>query len=216
MIALTIDVDDVATPILARLLPELTDPTEFHKFLALDVAEHTRRHIRLAARSRHTVSQRLGSAPTGYLTRAAETVESNGDRQGVELRVAGAIFKRVSGPVLVRPRAKKYLTIPIHKDAVGRKAEELWWPKPAPKRPPRPGSRRRLIQGLVFIRSRKGNLLLARPMPDGSIIPYYSLKTSVILPQDPGLLPTGEQLGQVAEKTAQWYVNRRLRQAGLA
>ena len=200
MINLEIEIDDQATPVINALLADLKDPTEFHRLLALDLAEYTQHHIREAARTRHETAGRLGSAPTGYLSKAADTVEQSSDSGGVTLRVAGAIFKRVNGPVTVRPREKKYLTIPVHADAVGKKAQELWWRKEPPKKP-RKGKRARLIQGLVFIKSKKGNLLLARPMADGSIVPYYLLKTSVTL--------------QVAEKAARWYLNRRLRRAGL-
>jgi hypothetical protein len=129
----------------------------------------------------------------------------------VTVRVAGAIFKRVDGPVTIKPREKKYLTIPIHKDAVGRTAGEFAWRAPERKTRGRGGKRRRLIQGLVMITSKKGNKLLVRMNQDGSMTPYYALKTSVTLTQDEGLLPDGKQLGQVAEKTARWYLDRESR-----
>jgi hypothetical protein len=202
-----IQVDDKTTPVLTGLLDHLTDLTELHRHLAVDLAEGTRRHIRQAAQTRHTTAERLGSRPTGYLSKAAETVEASGDADGVSVRVAGPIFKRVSGPVTITPREKKYLTIPVHADAVGKKAQEHWWRKDPPKRP-RKGKRPRLIQGLVLIRSKAGNLLLARPNGDGSITPYYVLKTSVTLPQDEGLLPSPEQYGMMAERVAGWYLRR--------
>lgn len=217
MINLEIQVDDQATPALADLMHRLSEPTqlrEFHRLLALDLAEATRRHIRDAARTRHRTRERLGlpASSGGYLARAAETVEAVGDDEGVSLRVAGAIFRRVNGPVTVRPREKKYLTIPVHPEALGRRADELWWPaKPVTR--PRGGRRRRMIQGLVFIRSRRGNLLLARPNADGTITPYYALKTQVTLPRDAGLLPSAEVLGRVAERAARWWRVREERQA---
>lgn len=216
-INLQIDVDDQATPVLAGLLDDLTDPTQFHRVLALDLAEYTRRHIRMAATSRHRTAARLGSNPTGYLSRAAETVEATGDAGGVTLRVAGAIFRRVNGPVTVRPREKKYLTIPLIAEAAGRKAQEFSWPAiNKTGRSNRKGKRPRLLQGLFVITSKQGNKLLVRRNDDGTITPYYSLRTSVTLPQDTGLLPDAQQLGQVAEKAAGWYLQRRMRQAGVS
>ncbi len=214
-INLEIDIDDQLTPALTQLVDHLKDPAEFHKFLALDIAEYTRYHIREAAKTRHKTRDRLGLAPGNYLAKAAETVEAKGDSGGVTLRVAGPIFKRVNGPVTITPREKKYLTIPVHADAVGKLASEHHFPTPAPKTGRRRKARPRLITGLIFITSKKGNLLLARPNGDGTITPYYALKASVTLPQDPWLLPSNLQLGQVAEKTARWYINRSLRRAGL-
>jgi hypothetical protein len=205
-------VDDQLTPVLAELTRSLTDFTEFNGYLALDLGEGTRRHIREAAKTRHTTADRLGSRPTGYLAKAAETVEAAGDAGGVTLRVAGAIFRRVSGPVTVTPRAKQYLTIPIHAEAVGRRASEFSWrANNKTGRSNKKGRRPRLIQGLVLIRSKKGNLLLVRMNQDGSMTPYYALKTRVVLPQDTGLLPDGAALGRIAERTARWWTAKKLR-----
>lgn len=214
-INIQIEVDDQATPVLAGLLGKLKNPEEFHKFLALDLGEYTRRYIRIAAVSRHRTADRLRSNPTGYLSKAAETVEASGDAGGVSLRVAGAIFKRVNGPVTITPREKKYLTIPLIAEAVGKKAQEHWWPKAAPKSGRRRSGRSRLMQGLIVIRTKKGNLLLAKPNEDGTITPYYALRTRVVLRQDKGLLPDAGQMGIMAEKTARWYLERELRWAGI-
>jgi uncharacterized protein (DUF1778 family) len=210
-INLAIDVDDQSTPVLAALTDQLTDRTGLHQALAIRVAEHTRQHIRRAATTRHKTAQRFGLQPTNYLAKKADTVEHSHDADGITLRVEGAIFRRVNGPVTIRPREKKYLTIPVNKEAVGRKASELWWPK-SPSKRPRKGRRASLIQGLIFITSKKGNLLLAKPEDDGSITPYYVLKKQVTLPQDTGLLPTGQDLAAVAEQAAIWYLRFRERQ----
>ncbi len=217
MINLQIEVSDTATPALVELMESEKDLTEFHRQLAMEMAEATRRHIREAARTRHTTRTRLGLAASSgrYLSDAAGSVEASGDRDGVSLHVAGAIFRRVNGPVTVRPRERRYLTIPVHAEALGRRAQELWWPA-NPSTRPRASRRRRMMQGLIFIRSRRGNLLLARPNADGSITPYYALKTQVVLPQDAGLLPSPEQLGRVAERAASWYLDKQMKRAGLA
>ena len=213
-INLQIEVDDEVTPVLARLVESFTDLTEFHEDLADDLKDYTKFHIRDAAATRHKTANWLKKEPTNYLSLAAETVESSFDPVGVTLRVAGAIFKRVNGPVTIRPREKQYLTIPIHKEAAGRRAAEFAWRAPEPKGPRRKGKPRRLIWGLLLITSKKGNKLLVRRNQDGSFTPYYLLKTSVTLEQDTGLLPDGKQLGQVAERTAREYLGRKFREVG--
>jgi predicted lipoprotein len=210
-----IKVVDDATPILLSLLNTLGDKTLLHKDIADDMADYTRFHIREASKTRHKTAEKLKSKKTGYLSDAAETVEATSDAYAVIIRVSSPIFKRVAGPVTIRPRGKKYLTIPIHKDAVGKKAQELWWNAPKPKGNRQTKRRRRLIQGLFFVKSKKGNLLLAKSNGDGTITPYYALKTSVILPQDEGLLPSAKQMGQVAEKTAAEYLEEAMQKKGI-
>ena len=192
-IHLEILVDDKATPVLNTLLLSLTDPTDFHRVLALDLSEAVRRHVREAAKTRHKTADRLGAPRSGYLARAAETVEASGDKEGVELKIAGAIFKRVNGPVVVRPLKKQYLTIPIHREAVQHRASE--------------------ISGLFVVRSKKNNVLLCKRGPTkGSVVPYFLLRRLVILPEDKELLPSPEQLGRVAERAAAWYFDKRMRE----
>ena len=90
-INLQIEVDDEATPVLAGLVESLSDFTEFHEFLALDLAEYARVHIRGAAATRHKTADRLGSAQTGYLAKAAETVEADSDAVGFVEAVVGPV-----------------------------------------------------------------------------------------------------------------------------
>lgn len=190
----TIQVNDTATPVLARLHQELSDRGELHQYIAAAAEAGTRMHIRAAAKQRHTTAERLGSQPTGYLAKRAEMVESKGDSQGARITVTGAIFRRVLGPVVVRAKSAKMLTIPWRAEAHGKRAGEF--------------------QGLFVYRSKQGKLFLAKR--DGQRIKFlFLLKAQVTLPQDRGLLPTDEQYSKTGELAARGYLRKLLREAGI-
>ena len=197
MLKVNIQVDDTATPILAELHRELTDRTPLNRYIAAAAEAGTRKHIRAAATARHTTAQRLGSSPTGYLTKRVELVESSASAGEAVVTVTGAIFQRVSGPVTVRPRTRKMLAIPMRAEAHGR----------------RPGE----FPDLFVFRARQGRVFLARRgATQGRLEFLFLLKAKVVLPQDRGLLPTDEQFGQLAELAARGYLRKRLREAGMA
>ena len=190
-----ITVTDTATPVLSGLHRELTDRTGLNKYIGAAAEAGTRLHIRSAATQRHTTASKLGAKPTGYLTKRAELVEGRGTAEQAELTVTGAIFKRVFGPVTVRPVAKKMLAIPMRAEAYGK----------------RPGE----FNDLFVYRSKQCRLFLAKQTAPGRLQFYFLLKASVLLPQDRGLLPTEEQFGQMAELAARGYLRKQLRAAGL-
>lgn len=188
-----IQVND-STPVLQELLRELTDLQPLNEYIGDAVAEGTRLHIRSAAQSRHQTAEQLGASPTGYLTKRAELVSYTASSSGVELVVTGAIFRRVFGPVTIRPVAGKILTIPWRAEAYGRRAREFG-------------------DLFVYVSQRgKGMAFLARR--EGRTIQlYYLLKSMVVLQQDTGLLPTEAQYAQGAELGARGYLSKLLRQA---
>lgn len=192
MLSITLTTSDQATPILAALNGELKDRTELHKYIAATAEVGTRKHIRSAAEQRHTTAQALGARPTGYLTKRAELVEGIGTREGADIRVTGAIFKRTFGPVTVRPVQKKMLAIPMRAESYGRRPGEFG-------------------DTLFVYRAKQGRLFLARKAGTGRLEFLFLLKRVVVLPQDRGLLPSDEQYGQLAELAARAYLRKRLR-----
>lgn len=186
-------VDD-STPVLQELHKELTDLTPLNDYIGSAAADGTRMHIRSAAQTRHSSAEALGASPTGYLTKRAELVSYTASSTGVELAVTGAIFRRVFGPVTIKPVAGKMLTIPWRAEAYGRRAREFG-------------------DLFVYVSKRgKGLAFLARQ--EGKTIQlYYLLKSMVVLPQDTGLLPTEEQYAQGAELGARGYLRKLLRVA---
>ncbi len=192
---INIEVSDQATPVLAAIEREITDRQPLNEYIGTAAAEGTRMHLRSAAQSRHETSARLGASPTGYLTKRAELVSYTASSSDVVLSLTGAIFKRVFGPVTVKPREKQWLAIPAVAEAYGRRAREL--------------------EGLFFVLTQKGVAMLARADGDKKIKAIYWLKKSVVLPQDRGLLPTEEQYTQMAEFAARGYLRKVQRGMGL-
>lgn len=152
--------------------------------------------MRQAAQDRHTAANKLGAKPTGYLTKRAELIEGTGDAQQATLKLTGHIFKRAFGPVTVRARQGKMLTIPMRAEAYGRRAREF--------------------DDLFIIRAKQGRAFLARKVAEGRVQFLYLLKSVVVLPQDRGLLPSDAQFQQLGELAARGYLRKRLRDFGLA
>ena len=189
MIALNIKVNDAVTPTLKRLQSQLTDRTELNAKIAATAETLTRRYlIEVAAPVRHKTAERLGATPTGYLGRRANAIESRGTKDAaiVSLGSEADIFARVDGPVIVRARAAKFLTIPATAAAFGRRARE--------------------IGGLFPVTFKTGSKALVQK--DGKKLKvFYWLKEAVTLPQDRELLPSDEGYEKAAELAAQDFVD---------
>jgi hypothetical protein len=191
-----ITVTDQATPILADLHRALSNRTELNQYIGTAAATGTRRHILKAAESRHTTATKLSATPTGYLTKRAGLTEGRGTADGAEITVTGAIFRRVFGPVTIRPREAKMLAIPMRAESYGK----------------RPGE----FSDLFVYRSKQGRAFLARKgAGQGRFEFLFLLKSFVILPQDRGLIPSDEQFAQLAELGARGYLRKWQREHGL-
>lgn len=195
----TLTVSDTATPALAALQRKLTPDglRDLRRGIAGGFRALTQNHIRQASRTRHKTAERLGAKPTNYLARAADTVEALpvGD-DIIRLNLDGEIFKRTFGPVTIKPRTKKFLAIPISAESHAKRAAGM--------------------SGLFVIKSKKGNLLLCRKGEGNGIVPLFTLKRSVTLPQDRGLLPSDAQFLTDAESSAKRWLHMTAQKAGLA
>ncbi len=195
-IGINIVVRDDATPILAEMHRELTNRTELNKYIAVAAESGSRMYLRKIAPTKHKTASKLGAAPTGYLTKRAELVESKGNRDRAVITFTGAIFKRVFGPVKVTARRKKMLTIPMRAEAYGRRAREFG-------------------KELFVYRAKQGRAFLARSVGNGRLQLLYLLKRSVVLPQDRSLIPSDAEFGQMAELGARGYLRKRAREMGI-
>lgn len=203
-VKIKVTTNDAATPTLNDVLGALKVGSKQHLVLQKRIAGRletlTKNHIRKAALTRHKTASRLGANPTNYLAKKAETVETEVKGNGLLwLTVYGDIFRRVDGAVEVVARRKKWLTIPGHAEAYGRRAREL--------------------DGLTFIKL-KGDkaALLKLPVEGGKkIFPKtkeewkaavrYWLKKGVTLPQDRGLLPTEDDYLKAMDEGAEDYLD---------
>lgn len=154
-----------------------------HHAMAYALLVLCRKHLARAAASRHKTAARLGAAPTGHLEEAARTmlIQADADHGAVEVRSPG--FARALGPLTVRARRAKALTIPLDRVAHGRRAAELKRMGWSLFRAPGPALR---------------GILLGKG-PSGEVRALYALRPSVTLPHDPGLLPKHEALAQTAK-----------------
>lgn len=189
LLSVTITASQNTAPKLRALIDTL-NPKEnkaFFNDLADDFEILTSEHITRASRTRHTTATRLGAKPTGYLERAASTVEARGSKGLVTLTIQGDIFKRAFGPVTVTAKRAKMLTIPWSAKALGRRAAEF--------------------PGLFVFTSKRGSVFLAQRINKSKIEFLFLLKKSVTLPQDRGLLPSDEDFLNAAEIAAQRHVD---------
>lgn len=128
-----------------------------------------RRHLIQASRSRHRTADRLGAPRTGHWEEAARTLTARYRDDGGDLLIAGPGIRRAFGPLVVRPKRAKALTIPLSAPAYGVRVGELE------------------DRGWII---RRVKSVLVGNGPDGKAIPLYALKAKVTLPHDPGLLPS--------------------------
>lgn len=159
------------------------------------VLEATRDHLDEMSRHRHASAKRLGAKPTHHLEYASGRV-NGGTGQGTDLTgVTGGSFTvvirgtpgllRAFGPVTVKPRRAKWLTIPIHRDAYGKRVADL----------------RR--EGRVLFRPGKARILAeADKGAKGRLRPLYALCKETTSRRDRGLLPARERLAKVAAEAA--------------
>ena len=162
-----------AAPILAQLIANLDDPTVIHRAMASRTERLIRDYLRKISKERHRTAQNLGARPTGALERAAESPEGHGDRNTASVTIKPAhLFARVFGDVTISPQdGRKYLTIPVHPLAYGRRAREF--------------------ADLIFLRvGPRKTAVLARRAANGGLITYYVLVRGVRQKQDRTLLPS--------------------------
>lgn len=214
--------NDHATPILRALTRELTDLSGLNAYLASTAEQGTRKYIRAAAAQRHTTAERLGAAPTNYLSKNAELTESRYDATSATITVHGAIFQRVNGDVTVKARRSKWLTIPANAAAYGKSAREFndlrvqFFGKGlmglVKAEQSDVGTRARAgFSNDRDVAGRTSAPLKSAARPEV----YYWLKKSVVLPQDRGLLPSVEQYTQGAEVAARSYLRKVQQEMGL-
>lgn len=165
----------------SRMLSEVSNKRGLHRSMSYDLSVMIAAHVRKASRTRHKTANRLGARPTGHIEAAARSVmpETKGNEIAVTIDSPG--FKRVDGPLTIRARNTPNLTIPVHAVAYGRRVRTL----------------RRLLGTPIFRPLAKGGKKGMGPYQNylagqvgGTFRILYALKPQVILPHDPGLLPT--------------------------
>ena len=168
------------------------------------VLDHVRDHLDTMAPKRHRVAKRLGAKPTHHLEYASGRlggVNADGQAQtteladvrsdGLTIRIKGTPgLLRAFGPVTAKPRRAKWLTIPIHKSAYGKRVGDL------------------RDEGHVIFRPGRARILAEE---EGSgkkkrLRPLYALCRETTAPRDRGLLPTQEKMKSWAKDAAEGFL----------
>lgn len=196
----------------------LTDKQALNSAIAGTVGGMVRRYIQERSQSPayHKTADRLGAKRTGYYEAASTGVQTSGNstEATVLLTQHTEIFKRVEGPVSVKPRTRQWLSIAATKEGYGRRAEELGGLSFRPTS--RPGLAL-LVRGPKYqrkadgTRRTKAEALAYRKELAAQTKVIYWLRKSVILPQDRQLLPSQEQVELAAELGAKDAINMHLK-----
>jgi hypothetical protein len=186
----TIEADDEVTPWLARVARDIEggkNVNGVNGFISREMAKGVRDHLVRIAPSRHKTAMRLGAAPTGHLTDGAQAVSARPSDEGVVIDLPIPGIRRAFQDVTIVPVMSKWLTIAATGEAYGRRA--------------------RSFADLRFIPFRENLAALARKGPDGEMDVMFWLKKSVFQRQDRTLLPSDEELLQMAEDGAEAFID---------
>lgn len=181
---------NIATPSLDGIIERLSPSSRPALFaeLAAEVSETVRDHLRDYALTHHRTAQRLGARQTGNLEDAKVTATSG--TEGATVRVAAMGIRRALGPVVITPRQKSALTIPVAALAYGRTVGYL------------------KSHGVEVFRPKGKNYLATAEGKgrDAKIVPLYILAKRATLKHEPGLLPSGTTLAANALVAARRFI----------
>lgn len=169
-------------------------------YVGRSVARSLAAYFNKIGRTMHKTARKLGATPTGILNFyegyppfSMTGAEINSYRVGsssVFVEVTGIPFlRRAFGDVRITPKRAHALTIPIHRYAYAKRAEDLerdGWKLFTL------GSRRK-VEGV-----RKASGILFGMRGSEGPVPLFRFARSVTLPQDARLLPSSEMVGRWA------------------
>ena len=189
MIHIEIDATDADMPTLRRLRTALAERGSLHARLAGDAEKFVKVRGAVTSRTEHRIANRLGAKPTQHLAKAYQAIESASNSEAAILRVPRASRLRAAfGDYVVRPGSgKKYLTVPVHPDAYGRRAGEF--------------------DDLFFVQvGPRMTAALARKLSTGEGFEImYWLTKSTRVREDPGLIPFEDVAAQMEDSTRLFY-----------
>lgn len=127
MIQLDITLTDTAGPLLTRIRTGLANRAQLHRKIAGDAEAYLKKSGAAKAKTQHRSAETLGAKPTKHLEKAYQAIEGTGTADGALLRMPRASRLRAAfGEYVLRPGSgRKYLTIPAHPEAYGRRAGEF-------------------------------------------------------------------------------------------
>jgi len=171
--------NDTATPKLEKLAQSLGSLTPINRRVGVRVETFVKDHFASVNVPR---GNSRGWRSTGFWQKARKSVSSRGDEAGATVAIAqeGVALQRF-GKQGLKPREKKYLTIPVSPNAYGEDATDF--------------------DKTFFWKSPKGNLFIARSVLNGrgrnasrGIELLYLLKQSVNVKPNPDVMPSDEAI----------------------
>lgn len=191
-IRLDIDITGTAAEDLAAIRERMEDRGGMHRAVTTQTLAFVQGPAIAGKQSaaNHKSADRLGARHTGHLERAYRGIEPEHDASSARLLVPAASRLRAAfGAYTAKPGAgKTYLTLPVHREAYGRRAgefDDLFFVRVGPKKTP------------VLAR---GGLIVREVLET-----MYFLTTSVDIPADPDLLPFDE-IGDEARDVAELFI----------
>lgn len=182
MISIQTTIEGDAARMLQALERELgpAGRTKLNEAATHPVSVKVRGHILEASQTRHTTADTIRRGPatrTDHLKKAAESVSDVVTAEAGEVTISSPGFRRALGPLTIRVREKKYLTIPVDALSYNETVATLRY------------------KGISVFRRK--NYLAARY--EGQFRVLFLLRYEVTLKHDPGLMPTPEEMADEAK-----------------
>lgn len=167
----TITISDQISAGLAAMAQTLEDKTPLNQKLASDGEAFLKSRGAVTAAQEHRTANTLGATPTGHLDAAYRGIEGVANNEAALLLIPGATRLRAAfGSYVLTPKnGSNFLTIPVNRDAYGKRARE--------------------IPGLFPVRvGPQKTLTLSRRAGSGLEV-MYVLVASATIPEDRSLIP---------------------------
>lgn len=123
----TLDVSDEVSAGLRKYAAGLEDLKPLYDRIAGDAEDMLKKHGQKTSATEHKTAETLGATPTGHLEQAYQGIEGISTAERATLLVPGYSRLRAAfGKYVLTPKnGSKYLTIPVHAEAYGKRAREI-------------------------------------------------------------------------------------------
>jgi hypothetical protein len=207
---LTIDISGRLDEDLRKIAAGLEDKASLHAQIAADAELFMKQEAGPSIASRnenHRTAQRLGAQTTRHLHDAYQAIEGQSSADGALLLVpSGGRLAAAFGPVTIRPKSGKFLTIPVAKDSYGRRAgefgDELFFLRAGPKKQPVLARRQERVETGSFNRSKGKRYDNTKPLEV-----LYVLTTESNIPEDRNLIPWDDLADAALDSTEEYLDN---------
>jgi len=198
----SVEVAEKLSPALQRIAAQLDGPARVRTSAAMgsEVRSLIVLHLRDLGNSRHTTAQRLGAAPTGFITNLAENFDQSStvavDADGVSITMRHPTLVRAVRDVTIKPKNAQFLTIPLNALAYGRRVGEF--------------------EKFILVKKGEGGGSGEKKesKPIDNSLPAWLLVRSVTQKRDPSLLPTFDEITSAAALGAKKAIKEVLTEAG--